>query len=428
MKTWSEAWRMTENGELDSVFKKMGCSDCKKSQSRTLQVLEGFQKSFGEVKERKVTLCSAPGRTEIGGNHTDHQRGNVLAAAVTMDFLACASLNGTKEVRFQSKGWPLTKVDISKLEVVEAEKESTAALIRGILAKMSESGYKIEGFDLYTDSEVLPGSGLSSSAACEVMIGVVGNHLFCGDHFNAVEIAKIGQYAENVYFGKPSGLMDQMASSVGSAVAIDFKDPKAPVIKPVEVDLEKLGYALCIIDSGADHAALTGEYASIPVEMGAVAGYFGKEVLRDVEEEAFIEALPEIRKKAGDRAVLRALHFYAENKRAVEEAEALKKGDMEGFLQLLRESGKSSWELLQNITPTGAVEHQDMALAITIAERLLGKKGACRIHGGGFAGTLQAFVPIEELDSFREKIEKLLAKGCCHVLDIRNAGGIVVLP
>ena len=427
MKKWSEARIMTEKGELDNIFKKMGHTDLNKIQTRTLDILDEFQKCFGTDTEREVTLCSAPGRTEIGGNHTDHQKGNVLAAAVTMDFLACASLNGTKEVRFQSKGWPLIKIDISNLDMVDEEKESTAALIRGILFKMAEYGFKIEGFDLYTDSDVLPGSGLSSSAACEVLIGVVENHLFCHDNFSAIEIAKIGQFAENVYFGKPSGLMDQMASSVGSAVSIDFKDSNEPLIKPVGVDLKRMGIALCIIDSGADHASLTDEYASIPAEMKAVASYFGKEVLREVNEDAFFEAIPCIRKKFGDRAVLRALHFFAENRRVVEEARSLENGNIDEFLQLIRESGRSSWELLQNITPSGSVKNQDMAIAITVTEKLLNGKGACRVHGGGFAGTLQAFVPIDELADFKKNIEKVLGKDSCHVLDIRNVGGVVIL-
>lgn len=371
-------------------------------------------------------LCSAPGRTEICGNHTDHQHGHVLAAAVNLDFLACVALNGTQTVRFQSEGWPMTIVDLSDLKVQEAEKETTASLVRGVLAQLAQGGYKVAGFDMYAVSSVLPGSGLSSSAACEVLLGTAGNHLFCGDAYDAVTIARIGQKAENIYFGKPSGLMDQTASSVGDTVAIDFENPEAPVVRPIEANLEGLGLALCIIDCGADHAALTGEYASIPQEMCQVAAYFGKKVLREVKEEDVLANLSALRQKVGDRAVLRALHFYADDQRAVKEADALASGEKESFLNLVKESGRSSWELLQNITPAAAVEHQDMAIALTVAEKALNGEGACRVHGGGFAGTIQAFVPLDKVSVFKKTVESMLGEGCCHVLSIRPAGGLVL--
>lgn len=279
---------------------------------------------------------------------------------------------------------------------------------------------------MYAVSNVLPGSGLSSSAACEILLGVAGNHLFCQDELDAVTLAKIGQKAENQYFGKPSGLMDQTASSVGDAVAIDFADPSAPIVRSVTANLEELGLALCIVDCGADHAALTGEYASIPQEMEKVAAFFGKKVLREVQEEEVLKAMPQLRRAVGDRAVLRALHFYADDRRAVEEADALERRDRDAFLQLVKESGRSSWELLQNITPAGAVEAQDMAIALEAAEVALNGKGACRVHGGGFAGTIQAFVPTESVSEFCEKMELMLKKGCCHVLNIRPTGGIVL--
>ena len=279
---------------------------------------------------------------------------------------------------------------------------------------------------MYAVSNVLPGSGLSSSAACEILLGVAGNHLFCQDELDAVTLAKIGQKAENQYFGKPSGLMDQTASSVGDAVAIDFADPYAPIVRSVTANLEELGLALCIVDCGADHAALTGEYASIPQEMEKVAAFFGKKVLREVQEEEVLKAMPQLRRAVGDRAVLRALHFYADDRRAVEEADALERRDRDAFLQLVKESGRSSWELLQNITPAGAVEAQDMAIALEAAEIALNGKGACRVHGGGFAGTIQAFVPTESVSEFCEKMELMLRKGCCHVLNIRPTGGIVL--
>ena len=283
------------------------------------------------------------------------------------------------------------------------------------------------GFDAYAISDVLPGSGLSSSAACEVLLGVIENHLFCRDELDPVTIAQMGQKAENLYFGKQSGLMDQTASSVGGAVAIDFADPASPAVRSVAVDLASLGYALCIIDSGASHAALTGEYDSIPQEMRAVAAYFGKTVLREVEEDAVLQAIPQLRKAAGDRAVLRALHFFADDRRAAREADALEQRDMETFLSLVRESGLSSWTLLQDITPTGAVQEQAMAVALTVAERALNGRGACRVHGGGFAGTIQAFVPLDCLEDFRTQVERTLGEGSCHVLSIRPVGGTVLL-
>lgn len=426
MKKWNELYQMVEKKELNQAFLKAGYQDVEEATDRVKHVMEEFKKTFDFSEEGEVALCSAPGRTEIGGNHTDHQHGNVLAASVNLDFLSCVAPNGSNIVRFQSEGWPMTTIDITEVEPKEEEKETTESLVRGVFAELKKAGYPVAGCDIYAVSSVLPGSGLSSSAACEILLGVVGNHLFCKDELDAVTLAKIGQKAENIYFGKPSGLMDQTASSVGEAVAIDFKDPEAPVVRPVAADLKAMGLALCIVDSGADHAALTGEYAAIPRDMCKVAEYFGKKVLRDVNEEDFLNTLPEVRKAVGDQAVLRAMHFFADNKFAVLEADALNKGDKEEFLRIIRESGRSSWELLQNITPSGAEEHQDMAVALAAAEIALKGKGACRVHGGGFAGTLQAFVPLEQVEDFKADMEKMLKKGCCHVLNIRPAGGLVL--
>ena len=426
MKNWNDLYKMLKNGEMDQSLMQTGCEDINAYRTRATEVMNGFEKTFGVKEDTLAALCSAPGRTEICGNHTDHQHGHVLAAAVNLDFLACVSPNGTQTVHFQSEGWPMTTVDLSDLEQQEAEKETTASLVRGVMAELAKAGYTVGGFDMYAVSNVLPGSGLSSSAACEILLGVAGNHLFCQDELDAVTLAKIGQKAENQYFGKPSGLMDQTASSVGDAVAIDFADPSAPIVRSVTANLEELGLALCIVDCGADHAALTGEYASIPQEMKQVAAFFGKKVLREVQEEEVLKAMPQLRRAVGDRAVLRALHFYADDRRAVEEADALERRDREAFLQLVKESGRSSWELLQNITPAGAVEAQDMAIALEAAEIALNGKGACRVHGGGFAGTIQAFVPTESVSEFCEKMELMLRKGCCHVLNIRPTGGIVL--
>ena len=315
-------------------------------------------------------------------------------------------------------------MDLRDLTVHDEEKNTTAALIRGVAAAFAERGAKVQGFDAVVKSTVLPGSGLSSSAAFEVLMGTICNELFFDGKLTAVEIAQIGQQAENVYFGKPCGLMDQMASSVGSMVFIDFEDPAQPKIERIPFDLAKAGYALCIIDSGADHADLTDEYAAIPGEMKKVCAFFGKEVLRQIPKATFMEALPGVRKTVSDRAVLRALHIYQENERVVRQVEALKSGDMDAFLNLVKESGRSSWMYLQNITPTGAVVHQEVAVALALCEDLLMGKGAYRVHGGGFAGTVQAFVPLEMLTDFCERIEKVLGAGSCHVLNIRENGGI----
>ena len=415
-------------GEWDGTLSHLACTGPETGRRRAVAVLDGFQRTFGAQAELDVTLCSAPGRTEICGNHTDHQYGRVLAAAVNLDFLACAAPNGTHTIRFQSEGWPMVEVELDTLDPREEERESTAALVRGMATQAAQRGYPVAGFDAYAISDVLPGSGLSSSAACEVLLGVIENHLFCRDELTPVMIAQMGQKAENLYFGKQSGLMDQTASSVGGAVAIDFADPSVPKVRSIAVDLNALGYALCIIDSGASHAALTGEYDSIPKEMRAVAAFFGKQVLREVEETQVLGNLSQLRAAVGDRAVLRALHFFADDRRVEQEAGALERRDMDAFLALVRESGRSSWELLQNITPTGAMEEQAMAVALTVVERALNGRCACRVHGGGFAGTIQAFVPLQHLAEFQEQVESRLGMGCCHVLSIRPVGGTVLCP
>ena len=370
-------------------------------------------------------VFSAPGRTELGGNHTDHQHGRVLAAAVELDTRAAVALNGTSLIRVLSEGYPVCEVDLRDLAVRPEERNTTAALIRGVAAGFAGRGCSLAGFDACVTSTVLPGSGLSSSAAFEVLLGTAINHLFsCGA--DAVEIAKIAQYAENVYFGKPCGLMDQMASSVGGCVAIDFADPAAPVVTPVDFDFSACGHRLCIIDSGASHADLTDEYAAVPGELAAVSGFFGKAVLRDVPEDAFYAALPELRRTAGDRAVLRAIHVYDENRRVEAQVAALIRGDFQSFLHYVNLSGFSSQNLLQNVIPTGATAHQEVALALALARHLLSGRGACRVHGGGFAGTIQAFVPDDLLEGFRAGMEAVLGQGACHVLAIRKAGGTVL--
>ena len=381
----------------------------------------GFAAAFGGAPER---YFSAPGRTEIGGNHTDHQRGRVLAGAVNLDTVAAVRLNGTDAIRIMSKGYPVSTVNVTELTPMESEINSTPALIRGVVARFTEMGCKVEGFDAYCESTVLPGSGLSSSAAYEVLIGTIVNHMFFEGKVSQPEIAMIGQYAENVFFGKPCGLMDQTASAVGNLVTIDFFEAGNPVIEAVEFDFAACGHALCIIDSGADHADLTDEYAAVPGEMKAVAAFLGKEVLTEIDEAAFFAAIPEIRKACGDRAVMRAIHFYQENARVPQQVAALRAGDFDKFLALVKQSGYSSYMYLQNVIPAGYKAHQDVAVALALCEHYLAGRGAYRVHGGGFAGTVQAFVPYDILDSFVAGIDGALGTGACHVLSIRPQGGV----
>ena len=381
----------------------------------------GFAASF---EGAPAHYFSAPGRTEIGGNHTDHQRGRVLAGAVNLDTVAAVRVNGTNLIRIQSKGYPLCVVDITNLSPVESEINSTPALVRGVAARFAQLGCEVKGFDAYCESTVLPGSGLSSSAAYEVLIGTIVNHLFFNGKVSQPEIAMIGQYAENVFFGKPCGLMDQMASAVGNLVTIDFFDKENPVIEPVDFDFASCGHALCIIDSGADHADLTDEYAAVPGEIKAVAACMGKEVLTQIDEAEFYAKLPELRKACGDRAVMRCIHFYQENARVPQQVAALKEGDFDKFLSLVKQSGYSSYMYLQNVIPAGYKAHQDVAVALALCEHYLAGRGAYRVHGGGFAGTVQAFVPYDMLDEFVAGMDGVLGEGACHVLSIRPQGGV----
>ena len=381
----------------------------------------GFSKAFGGEAER---YFSAPGRTEISGNHTDHQRGRVLAGAVNLDTVAAVRVNGTSVIRVQSKGYPMCQVSLDALEPVEAEINSTPALIRGVAARFAQLGCKVGGFDAYCESTVLPGSGLSSSAAFEVLIGTIINHLFFDGRVSQPEIAQIGQYAENVFFGKPCGLMDQTASAVGGLVTIDFADKAHPDIRPVQFDFSTTGHALCIIDSRADHADLTDEYAAVPGEMKSICEYFGKDVVTEIPEEDFYAAIPALREKCGDRAVMRVIHEYNESRRVPQQVACLESGDFEGFLRLTKASGFSSWMYLQNVIPAGYVKQQAMAVALGLCEHYLQGRGAYRVHGGGFAGTVQAFVPFDLLEAFRAGIDAALGEGACHVLSIRPQGGV----
>ena len=371
---------------------------------------------------KQCYFFSAPGRTEISGNQVDHQHGCVLAGSVNLQTVAEVSLNDSDIIRVDSEGYPLVEVDLTDLSIHEAEKNTTAALVRGVAAAFQQRGCQVRGFDARIHSDVLPGSGLSSSAAFEVLMGTICNELFFGKQLTPVEIAQIGQWAENVYFGKPCGLMDQMACAVGGMVFIDFADPADPIVERLDFDFSTAGHALCIIDVGADHAGMTGEYAAVPGELKALSALYGKAVLRDIPEEEFFAGLPQIRHKVPDRAILRAVHFYQENNRVRRQADALRRNDFDTFLRLVKESGRSSWMYVQNVIPSGAVEHQDMAVALALCDTLLGDRGAYRVHGGGFAGTVQAFVPLDMLDTFKAEIERVLGAGCCHVLSIRQEG------
>ena len=413
--------------ELSALYAPDGNPDAlQRARERASRVVRSFVDTFSPSPSADAVLFSGPGRTEIGGNHTDHQHGHVLCGSVDMDMLACAALNGGSAVRIQSEGYPALVVELSSLLPLDEEKNTSAALVRGVAAKIKELGFPVAGFDAYVTSNVLSGSGLSSSAAYEVLIGNIFNHFCCGGALDPVQIAKIGQYAENVYFGKPSGLMDQMGSSVGGAVAIDFADPSAPVVERADYDFGRSGHALCIVDTRSSHGDLTDDYADITREMGAVAAHFGKKFLRDVPETDFRAALPILRRDCGDRAVLRALHYYDDDRRAVQEAQALKDGDFPAFLQLVNESGWSSAVNLQNTWSISDPRQQAIPLALTIGQELLEGRGAIRVHGGGFAGTIQAFVPADKLDTFKTRMEALLGPGSCHVLRIRPQGGCVV--
>ncbi len=382
-----------------------------------------FKELFGDTEPM---IFSASGRTEIGGNHTDHNRGKVLAAAVSLDVIAFAVPTDDGVITVKSEGFPQDTVDISDLSVKESDKNTSAALIRGVADGFKRDGFKIGGFKAYTTSNVLKGSGISSSAAFEVLIGTILSHMYNSGEVSSVKIAQIAQYAENVHFGKPSGLMDQMASSVGGFIEIDFADPQKPVISSIGYDFSQSGYSLCIVDTKGSHADLTPEYAAIPPEMKSVAKFFGKSELRDITREQLWENISDVRKACGDRAVSRALHFFDENERVDNEAEALGNGDFEAFLREVNASGNSSFKYLQNIFAASNTREQGMVLGLYTAERILNGRGACRVHGGGFAGTIQAFVPNSMLEKFTSDMEKLFGAGSCYELYIRPLGGTML--
>lgn len=392
---------------------------------RYTKALTQYITDFGD---NEVEIYSAPGRTEIGGNHTDHQHGEVLAASINNDAIAITRKLDEKAVKLISGNYGnLITIDLDDLDKKEDEEGTTHALIRGILAKTKQNGHEVGGFEAFVTSDVLIGAGLSSSAAFETLIGTILSYLYNDGKISAEEIAVTGQYAENVYFGKPCGLMDQMASSVGSLVHVDFADPENAKVEKVEFDLEAYGYSLCITDTKGSHADLTPDYAAIPAEMKAAAQCLGKQVLGETTKEEILKNLPKIREKAGDRAALRALHFICENRRVQEEVDALKRSAVEEFMELVNKSGDSSYKYLQNVYSCHDVEHQNVSIALAVSDMILQKKGACRVHGGGFAGTIQAFVPDDLIEEYKKEMENLFGTGACQVLKIRPCGGVKVI-
>ena len=391
---------------------------------RYVAAIEKFESLYGAGE---VSIYSAPGRSEIGGNHTDHQNGEVLAASVNLDAIAIVEAVEEPVVQVVSGNYPMITVDLADLEKKDSEEGTTLSLIKGVLAGIKDHGGKVGGFKTYITSDVLVGAGLSSSAAFETIIGTIISGLYNDMTISAVDIAIIGQYAENVYFGKPCGLMDQTASSVGNLVHIDFADKKNPVIEGVICDLGKYGYSLCITDTKGSHADLTPDYAAVPAEMKAAAAVFGKEVLHGVTMEELMEKSAEVREKAGDRAYLRAIHFVNENVRVQKEVAALKAGDFDAFLRTVKASGDSSFKYLQNVYTNHDVQHQNVSIALAISDCILGDNGVSRVHGGGFAGTIQAFVKNETVPQYKAAMDQVFGKDACNVLKIRKYGGMKVL-
>ena len=425
MKNTTELKQLFADGAYDGLLKDIYLDDALMDyqRQRYVDAVSRYEELYGAGE---VEIYSAPGRSEIGGNHTDHQNGEVLAASINLDAIGIVGrLDGT--VRVVSGTAPEIQISLEDLEAKEEEQGTTKSLIKGVLAGIREHGGKIGGFQTYITSDVLIGAGLSSSAAFETIIGTIVSGLYNDMKISPVDIAIIGQYAENVYFGKPCGLMDQMASSVGNLVHIDFADKKNPVIERVECDLETYGYSLCITDTKGSHADLTADYAAVPSEMRAAAAVFGREVLHGVTLEELIDRSAEVREKAGDRALLRAIHFVTENVRVQEEVAALRAGDFQAFLRGVKASGDSSFKYLQNVYTSHDVQHQNVSVALAISEAVLKDKGVSRVHGGGFAGTIQAFVKNEAVEEYKEIMDKTFGKGACSVLKVRKYGGMKVL-
>ena len=396
--------------------------DTERQTERFIKAIEGFTSIYGE--DREIEIFSVPGRSEISGNHTDHNKGCVLAGSIDRDIIAVASKNDDGVIRFRSEGYPDDVVDIKKTDSPENFKRySSAALIAGMVRGFINRGYSVGGYDAYSTSEVLKGSGISSSAAYEVMIGNILNYTYSAGVVDNTEIAKIAKYAENEFFGKPCGLMDQMACAVGGFVYIDFEDNENPEVEPIEFSLSDAGYSLCIVNTGGNHADLNEDYASVPGEMKAVAKLLGRDTLRGLTEEDIIKNINNIRRLVGDRAVLRSLHFLKENKRVEDVMHALKSGDIKSFLSVVSESGRSSFEYLQNVYSTQNVKEQGLSLALALTDGYLeGKEAAFRVHGGGFAGTIQVFIKNADVEGYARYMDSVFGEGATSVFNIRPVG------
>ena len=408
-----------QSGKYDKIFEVL-YGDISAARERYMAAVDSFEAIYGE---HEVRLFSAPGRTEVGGNHTDHQHGCVLAGSVNLDVIAVVATTDDDIVRVKSEGFNEDIINLTELEPKEEEYGRASALIRGMCGEFKANGYRIGGFKAYTTSNVLKGSGLSSSAAFEVLIGNILSGLFNSNSVDPVEIAKIAQRSENIYFGKPCGLMDQLASSVGGFTAIDFNDPSKPIIEKVSFDIKAHGHRLIIVNTGGSHADSTQDYADITIECKAVSEFFGKTVLREVNPNDFYKSIAQLREKVGDRAVLRAIHFFNDNQRAIDECVALKEGRFEDFLRISKDSGRSSFQYLQNVYSPSNASEQGISLALALASMALEHRGAYRVHGGGFAGTIQAFVPEDLLDNFLRIMKSVFGENSCYVLNIRPIGG-----
>lgn len=410
------------DGRLTEVYVDTDMISGQKERYR--RAIEEFEKLFGAGE---AEIYSAPGRSEVAGNHTDHQHGEVLAASVNLDAIAVVRKTADNRIRLLSQGYPMLTVELADLEVKKEEEGTSWALIRGMAYGLKRNGHAIGGFEAYVTSDVLGGAGLSSSAAFEVLVGTILSGLYNGMGISPVEIAQVAQFSENVYFGKPCGLMDQMASSVGGLIHIDFKDTKHPVVEQVDVDFAAYDHSLCITDTKGSHADLTDEYAAVPAEMKQVAGYFGKEVLREVDEKEFYAKIPQLRERFGDRPVLRAIHFFAENRRVEQQVAALKDGAFDTFLKLIQASGDSSFKYLQNVYTSKDIQNQAVSIGLAVSQNILGDHGVSRVHGGGFAGTIQAFVKNDYVETYRTALDAVFGEGSCHVLKVRPVGGIKVI-
>lgn len=411
-------------GKKDERLVLLYGDDVEAQKNRYIKSIQTFIDLYGD---KEVQVISVPGRSEVIGNHTDHQHGEVLATSINLDIIAVVSPREDGVVKVLSDNYDIPAIDLSDLNPNENEKESSQALIRGVAAKIAEDGGKIGGFDGFMTSDVLQGSGLSSSAAFEVMVGNIFSNLYNEGNLDPVELAKIGQYAENVYFGKPCGLMDQCACSVGGLIHIDFADPKNPIVEKVNVNFADFNTSLCITDVHASHADLTQDYADIPYELKEVDQFFGQEFLRDVNEDEFYARLVELRNTVNnDRALLRAMHVFEENKRVQKAVAALNNNDLTGFEAQILASGNSSFKYLQNIYSPADFKNQAVSLALFLSEKVLNGRGAHRVHGGGFAGTIQAFVPNDLVEAYRNEMDQVFGAGACYILQIRPFGGYKV--